>query len=195
MIVFGVLVAALYVVSAGETAAVLRSTSEPSLRQRLQLHLAASILRGVGLLGLYMSQALAFRDWKTFFLPFTPPAGLPRGRQARRRLFRQIEGQESYESDEVALLRRLAEWRVGLGTHTVSGLSLIVFACGIALSPIGFTPGNPPALVTPFERGFQILGVVLAVATTASMVARRKATDRQAREFLEATQPAAKPNP
>lgn len=94
LIAFGLLIALVMFVSAFDGAWSLSSVVDVDARRRLILDVVARLLRGAGLLGVMVSQAVVFRDWSTFLRPFTPIPGVPRSRRVVRRMGRQVEGRE-----------------------------------------------------------------------------------------------------
>lgn len=163
MVAFGVLIAFITVVTAFDAARSLTSVVDPDVRRRLSLHVIATLLRGAGLLGVVISQAVAFRDWSTFVRPFMPIPGVERSRRVVRRMDRQIDGREDYRSEEVRSLRELATRRLAGGGSVLSTVSLMVFSLGMALSPLTTSPLEGPTIL---GHAFQVLGGILLVALT-----------------------------
>lgn len=187
MIAAGVLIASVTFFTAVDAARSLSSVVDPAVRRRWQLHVVATLLRGMGLLGLFVTQAIAFRDWKTYFLPFIPMPGVPRSRRTFRRMDRQIEGREEYRPEDVPQLRELARRRLAGAASVLSTACLIVFSLGVALSPLTLTPLTEDA-PSGVDRAFQVLGVILLVVLTPGLVTVGRYR-RAAQQFLERTSP------
>ena len=142
-------------------------------------------LKAIGMVGLYVSTAVGFRDWATFALPFAPAFGSLGLRRGWRRTRRQIDGEEGYEASEVEHLRAVARYRLALvargtgRTAQASSLSLALFFLGMVLAPLGLGP--------VLDRGYSVLAVVMTVVLLVSLPFMRRRTDAKAQAFLSST--------
>ena len=180
MVALGAFIAAGGVVSA-VAARSLGATGAEETR-RLHLYVAARLITAVGLGGVFIFQALAFRNWQTFFSPFRPEPGVTRAQRARS--YRQISGKESYSPEEIPRLRRLAQQQVAR-ENTPATISVIVFLIGFALAPPVLS-GDVLSDPTGLDRALQVFAVVFLGVLVASLVTSR-VRGLSPRQFLDRT--------
>lgn len=192
MAAFGLLLGGLSVFVAVDDASGLGAAPGETASREALLLVIGGVLKGLGLAGVFVCQAVGFRDWSSWLRPLRPAAGVEGGFRGARRAARQINGVESYRLEEVPQLRRLAKYRVSLRRldlpARLASMSLVVFLVGIVLAP----PGFAIASVTEAELAqvFRVLGVVMTVVLVVAIVVTwRMRTDPKAEAFLERTGP------
>ena len=194
MAAFGLLIGVVFIIDAVQDASGLSSTAGGVTRRAMLLVAIGGLLKGLGLAGVFLSQAAEFREWSSWLRPMRPLGGVKIGFRDARRAARQINGLESYRAEEVPRLRQLAEYRVSSRRFSLPGrvgaVCLVVFFVGIVLAPPEIDIGS--VTEAAFGQVFQVLGVVMtAVLVVACILSWRARTDAKAEAFLDSTAPSA----
>jgi len=187
---FGLLIGGFSVIDAVQAATRLSTAEDDAAHRALLVLLIGGVLKGVGLAGVFVFQAIGFRDWATYRRPLRPFADGRGGVRAARRAGRQINGVEPYRADEIAQLRQFAEYRVSARELDLAGragaISLIVFFVGIGLAPPEL--GTGAATESVVGQAFRVLAIVMTVVlVTSCVVLWRGRPDRKAEAFLDRT--------
>ncbi|MBJ7341592.1 hypothetical protein [Mycolicibacterium sp.] len=185
----GLLVGLLYGALALRAASDLGDAIGAVARRDLLLTMMGNALMAVGFIAICLT--LAFRrDWATMGRSFALRTQMPGGRRGIRQARRQIDGRESYREDDVAHLRRYAEYRLKARRSSpatwTTVFGLISFNLGFALTPTA--SGDGLTWGSQFGPALRILaGVMALVFVAAGVMAWRQRNDVRAEAFLERT--------